>query len=100
MSLSSLVLIQQDMTRYVLPITLSLGNVGNLICIGFFSQRRHRTNSCSFDLLVAALFSIVGSNWGVVPYIYAFYYPDPFGKYVVLCRIRLYIVYVCSMSFR
>jgi hypothetical protein len=100
MSLSSLVLVQQGMARYLLPITLGLGNVGNLILIGFFTQKHNVANSCSLYLLAAALCSIVGSNLAVIPTAYATYYPDPFGKYLVLCRIRLYITYVCAMSLR
>ncbi|CAF1049284.1 unnamed protein product [Adineta steineri] len=100
MSLSSLAVIQQAMTRYVLPITLGLGNVGNIILIVFFSQKNHRMNSCSLYLLVAAFFGIVGGNCGVIPYVVALYFPDPFNKFLVLCRLRLYIIYISAMSFR
>ncbi|UJR17837.1 hypothetical protein I4U23_004736 [Adineta vaga] len=88
------------MTRYVLPISLGFGNIGNFILIGYFSQKHNRTNPCSLYLLAAAVFSIVGSNWGVIPTVYAIFYSDPLSKSIVLCRIRLYIIYISAMSYR
>jgi hypothetical protein len=100
MSLSSLVLVQQAMARYVLPITFGLGNVGNFMLIAFFTQKHNRVNPCSLYLLAAALCSIVGCNLAVILTAYVTYYPDLFGRYLVLCRIKLYITYVCAMYFR
>ncbi|UJR20413.1 hypothetical protein I4U23_023544 [Adineta vaga] len=97
---SSLVLIQKSMTRYVLPITLGLGNVGNLILLYMFIQLKYRNSSCSLYFLAASVFSIVGSNWAVVPLIYSADHADPLANSLILCRARGYIIHACAMSFR
>ncbi|CAF1422164.1 unnamed protein product [Adineta ricciae] len=68
------------MLRYIVPIILVLGNIAYLF--------------------TAALFSIIGSYCALIPFIYAAYYPDPFGRFLILCRLRLYIGYICAMTFR
>jgi hypothetical protein len=100
MSTSSLILIQLAVTRYVLPITLGVANLGNLTLMAVFLQKHHRKNPCSRYLLAAAVFGIVGSNWAVAPLIYAADHPDPFSNSLVLCRTRGYIIHSCAMTLR
>jgi len=88
------------MTQNVLSVVLTLGVIGNLILIAVFSQHNHLRISCSYYLLSAAVLSIVGSNWAVVPLIWSAYHLDPLVNSLALCRIRGYIIHICAMSFR
>jgi hypothetical protein len=97
---SSLVYIENIISKNVFPVILTLGIVGNILLILVFSQHKQRLTPCAYYLLSGAVFSIVGSNWAVVPLIWAAYYSDPFAKSLPLCRIRVYIIHVCAMSFR
>lgn len=97
---SSLVYVQQIMSQDILVIVLALGIIGNILLILVFSQRYQRISSCSYYILTAAILSIVGSTWAVIPLICAAYSSDPLAKSIYLCRIRGYIIHICAMSFR
>ncbi|CAF3972690.1 unnamed protein product [Rotaria sordida] len=97
---TTLILVQQNITRYILPTMLALGNLGNFITIGMFSQKKYQTNSCSIYLLAVSLFSFIGVNWAIVPLVYALDHPDPVSSSLILCRIRGYIIHTCSMGDR
>ena len=99
--MSSLSSIQQGILRYVFPISLTFGIIGNLFIIIIFTQKHHRKNPCSLYLLVAALFSINGISWGIGSNMYASYYPpDPFTQSLFLCRFRGYLLQSSSLLYK
>ena len=98
---ASLASVQQGIIRYGFPISLTLGNFGNLLCIAIFSQKHLRQRSCSLYLLAAAVFSVFGINWGIGSNMYALYKPpDPFVQSILLCRIRGYILQSSSLLYK
>jgi hypothetical protein len=96
-TVSTLIFIQQSMTRYVLSTILVLGSVGNLIAIGIFSQKKHRKNSCSIYLSAVSIFGLISTNWAIAPLVYTLDHFDMVNSSLVLCRIRGYIIHVNSM---
>ncbi|CAF1146129.1 unnamed protein product [Adineta steineri] len=99
-TVSTLVLVQTNITRYVLPTILALGNLGNLLTIAIYSQKNHRINSCSIYLIAMSCFCLMGANWAIVPSVYALNHFDLVSNSLILCRIRGYIIHTCSMCFR
>jgi hypothetical protein len=99
-TVTTLLLVQQYMTRYVLSAILILGNLGNLIAILVFSQKKHRKTSFSIYLVAMSVFSCIASNWAIAPLVYALDHYDMVDSLLILCRIRGYIVHVNSMCFR
>jgi hypothetical protein len=93
--------IQQAITRYLFPVVVVVGNIGNLLIIAVFTQRSRRTNACSLYLLFNAVANLVNVNWALIPIIYALEHPpDPVGQSLILCRMRGYILHVTSNYFR
>src|ERR1700722_18189648 len=97
---TTLIFVQQYLTRYVLSTILVLGTLGNLIAIGVFSQKKHRKNSCSIYLVAASVFGLIAANWSIAPLVYAFDHFDVVDSSLILCRIRGYIIQASSMCFR
>ncbi|CAF0772645.1 unnamed protein product [Adineta ricciae] len=85
--------LRQAIIRYGFPISLTLGNIGNLFIIYIFCQKQYRHNSCSLYLVAAAISSIIGINWGIGTNMYALYQPpDPFTQSLFLCRLRGFLL--------
>jgi hypothetical protein len=99
-TITTLILVQQSITRYVLSTILAMGNLGNLIVIGVFSQKKYRKTSCSIYLLAASIFGLVSANWAIAPLVYALDHFYMVSSSLVLCRIRGYIIHVNGMCFR
>ncbi|CAF1159115.1 unnamed protein product [Adineta ricciae] len=98
---STLSSIQQNLIRYGFPISLVLGNLGNIFSITIFCHKRHRQNPCSLYLMSAAIFSLIGINWGIGSNMYSLYYPpDPFTKSLFLCRLRGYLLQSSSLIYK
>jgi hypothetical protein len=95
-----LILVQQNITRYVLSTILILGNLGNLIAMLVFSQKKHRKNSFSIYLVAMSAFGCIASNWAIAPLVYALDHYDMVDSSLILCRIRGYIIHVSGMCFR
>lgn len=101
MSAPFLSVIQQGMTRYGMSIMVTTANLSNLLSISIFSQRHHRKSSCSIYLIFAAISAIVSINWALIPGIKALNNPpDLFSQYLILCRLRGYILQVSNNLFR
>jgi hypothetical protein len=98
--MSILILAQQYITRYVLSKILALGNVGNLVVIMVFSQKKHRVNSCSIYLVTVSVFGCIADNWAIAPLVYALDHFDMINSSLILCRIRGYIIHANAMFFR
>jgi hypothetical protein len=98
--IANLILVQQNIIRYILLTILILGNLGNLIAIMVFSQKKHRKNSFSIYLVAASVFGCIASNWAIAPLVYALNHYDMVDSSLILCRIRGYIIHVNSMCFR
>jgi hypothetical protein len=99
-TVATLILLQQYLTRYVLSTILVLGNLGNVIAIGIFLQKKHRTNSCSIYLAAISVFGLISANWAIAPLVYALDHFNMVNSSLVLCRIRGYIIQFNSMCFR
>jgi hypothetical protein len=99
-TIATLIFAQQVITRYVLPTILALGNFGNLFMIAIYSQKKHRTNSCSIYLVAMSCFCLMGANWAIAPTVYALDHFNMVNNSLILCRIRGYIIHTCSMCFR
>ncbi|CAF0800178.1 unnamed protein product [Adineta steineri] len=101
MSAPFLAIIQQGMTRYIMPIMITVANLSNILSIIIFSRRHHRKSSCSIYLSFAAASAIVSVNWALIPGIKALNNPpDVFSQFLVLCRLRGYILQVANNLFR
>jgi hypothetical protein len=101
MSAPVLAVIQQGLTRYGMPIMVTVANLSNILSIIIFSQRHHRKSSCSIYLIFAAVCSIVSINWALIPTIKTLNNPpDVFSQSLVLCRLRGYILQVANNLFR
>jgi hypothetical protein len=96
----TLIFTQRAMTRYMLPIIIVFGNIGNIILIGILLQKQRRLNSCSIYLLAASVFGLIITNWTIIPHVYAVDHVDFVGTSLPLCRIRGYIIHSSSMCFR
>ncbi|CAF1253967.1 unnamed protein product [Adineta steineri] len=99
-TIATLILIQTCITRYALSTILALGNLGNLLTIIIYSQKKHRTNPCSIYLIAVSCFCLMGSNWAIAPTVYALDHFDMVSNSLILCRIRGYIIHTSSMCFR
>ncbi|CAF1215347.1 unnamed protein product [Adineta ricciae] len=97
---STLVLIQSAMNRYVLPIILGFGNMGNFGLIMVYVQKKFRTNTCAIYLIASSIFSLIGANWSIIPLVVALDYYDLVNKSLVFCRARGYIIQTCAQCFR
>jgi hypothetical protein len=97
---TTLILVQQNITRYVLSTILILGNLGNLTAILVFSQKKPRKNSFSIYLVTMSVFGCIASNWAIAPLVYVLDHYDMVDSSLILCRIRGYIVHVSGMCFR
>ncbi|CAF1391909.1 unnamed protein product [Adineta steineri] len=99
-TITTLTLVQQYITRYVLSTALILGSLGNFIAIIVFSQKKHRTNSCSIYLVAVSMFGILSANLGIAPLVYALDHFNAINSSLVLCRVRGYTLQVTAMCFR
>jgi predicted permease len=94
MSTSILPIVQIQLTRYVMPIILIIGNIGNIFIVILFS--RHRKNACSLYLICAAVM-----NFGFIGYIipmgvYSLTYGDPGSYSLIFCKLRQYLLHIYS----
>ncbi len=99
-TIATLVFIQEVITRYAFPIIIGLGNLGNLLIIGIYSQKKYRTSSCSIYLIASSCFCLMAANWAIIPLINALDHFDWVSNSVVVCRIRGYTIHTSSMCFR
>ena len=98
---TTLILIQQYMTRYLLSAMLAFGTLGNLLTIVVFSRKKSsHKRSCSIYSIALSSFGLVASWWAIVPVINALDHFDMVNSSLVLCRIRGYTIHVSSMCFR
>ncbi|CAF5026989.1 unnamed protein product, partial [Rotaria sp. Silwood1] len=101
MSAPVLTVIQQEITRYIMPIMVTVATLSNLCSIIIFSKRHHRKSSCSLYLIFAATSTIVSINWAVIPIIKALNSPpDLFSQSLFLCRLKGYILQVANNLYR
>ncbi|CAF1105006.1 unnamed protein product [Adineta steineri] len=99
-TITTLILVQQYITRYVLSTALILGSVGNFITIIIFSQKKHRINSCSIYLVAISIFGLMTANLGIAPLVYGLDHFNALNSSLALCRIRGYTIQVTAMCFR
>lgn len=98
--MSSLEMLQENLTRYGMTTYLILGNFGNLFNIIIFCQRSHRNNSCSLYLLVASIMNIFIINFGVIPTLYSLNHINPETYSIIFCKLRLYLLHTTLMISR
>ena len=93
--------IQNALTRYVLPICLLFGIVGNLLNIIVFCQKHLRKNSCSVYFISTSIFNFLVMLFGVFPVILTSYLSYDYASYSIsYCKFRSYIVHVLLMMSR
>ena len=97
---ATLILVQEYMTRYVLPTILAFGTLGNLLAVASFCQKNSRKSSCSVYLAAISVFGLVDAWWAIPPIVNALDHFDMVNSSLVLCRIRGYILQVCGLCFR
>lgn len=94
-SISSLVYVQQYLTRYVSTTYGTLGVIGLLFNIAIFSQPAYRQNPTSLYILSMSLCSLISLLAYLIPTFYAINYPDLSSSYFLTC----YIIYYLRHSF-
>jgi hypothetical protein len=89
MSSSVLPLLQDQLNRYALPIILILGNVGNAFIVILFNK--HRQNSCSMYLILAAVMNSAFITFNIPISRYAIDFVDPTSLSLPFCKVRFYL---------
>ncbi|CAF0795768.1 unnamed protein product [Adineta ricciae] len=97
---SVLPLIQTAITRYVLPIIVVFGNVGNLCMIAVYMQKKFRTNSFAIYLIASSFCCLLSVNWSIIPLVAALSDYDLVNKSLAFCRIRGYLLQVSAQCIR
>ena len=92
---STMNLIQYRLYRYLLPVLLAFGTVGNLISLVIFLQPHLRRNPCSIYLLAYTVASICWVDFVALTSSLGIGFSVDLGTQSVgACRIRTYAVYV------
>jgi hypothetical protein len=99
-SISSLVYIQQYLTRYGITTYTILGNIGLLFNIAIFIQPQNRRNSSSLYILAASLSALLGLNFSVVSVIYGVDHPDPVITSLIFCLLQFYFRHIFNQMMR
>ena len=93
--------VQSSLTRYVLPVCLIFGIIGNLLNIIVFYQKHLRKNSCSVFFISTSIFNILVMLCGIIPIILSSYLSFDYASYSIpYCKFRSYIVHVLLMMSR
>ncbi|CAF2117258.1 unnamed protein product [Rotaria magnacalcarata] len=100
LSTSTLVVVQQYLTRYGMTTYDILGNIGSIFNLLIFSQSSHRCNPCSLYIFSMSLCSAIGLNSAVIPLIYALDHPNPLSYSIPFCKSQYYFRHVFSQSMR
>ncbi|CAF1019114.1 unnamed protein product [Adineta steineri] len=98
MTVTILPFIQTQITRYGMSALMILGNIGNILIIILFYQRRK--NSCAMYLLCVALLNSASLTCTGVINVYALDYGDPTARSLVFCKLRLYVTHIWNQSSR
>jgi hypothetical protein len=98
MSSSIFSFLQLQVNRYIIPTIIILGDIGNILILILFSQRRK--NSCSMYILLAAVMNSVAITFNVIYTLYIVNYGDPTIYSLILCKLRPYIPQVFSQTAR
>ncbi|CAF3317397.1 unnamed protein product [Rotaria socialis] len=92
MSSSIFSFLQLQVNRYVIPIIITLGNIGNAFIIILFNKRRN--NSCSTYILWAAVMNSASIT------LYSVNHGDPALYSLIFCKFHPYIPQVISQTAR
>ncbi|CAF1230463.1 unnamed protein product [Adineta steineri] len=98
MSATILPFIQTQITRYGMSALIIFGNIGNILIVLLFYQRRK--NSCAMYLLCAAIVYSATVTFNGVINVYTLDYGDPTARSLFLCKFRSYIPHVWNQSGR
>lgn len=97
---TTIIMIQQYITRYLVSTILAVGTLGNLLAIIVFLKTNSRKSSCSIYLTAISIFGLIAAWWAMFPIVNALDHFDMVNYSVVLCRIRGYTIHASSMCFR
>ena len=98
---TTLALVQTALTRYVLPICLAFGFIGNLLNTIVFWQKHLRKNSCSVYFISTSVFNFLVLCFGMIPNLYSSYSSYDLALYsIAYCKFRSYMVHVLLMISR
>ncbi|CAF3833515.1 unnamed protein product [Adineta steineri] len=88
------------LSRYVSSVLYIVGNIGNLLTISLFLQKSWKKNVCVFYFLVFLLSNTIYINSSVIGSIFTIGFNiDLTNSSVVLCKLYVYISYLCSAFF-
>lgn len=98
MATAALLIIQAYIAHYGMATILIFGNIGNLLVILLFRQRRK--TACSIDLLCAALINIIYLTFNIPIIIYTYIHGDPTDRSLLFCKLRFYLSHVFGQMAR
>ena len=98
MSLSIFSFLQLQVNRYIIPIIIILGNVGNILIVILFHRRRK--SSCSMYILWAAVMNSAAITFNIVHTLYTVNHGDPITSSLLFCKLRFYIPQIFSQTAR
>jgi hypothetical protein len=98
--MSSLVFVQQILTRYGMSTYLVFGNLGNVLTICIFSQYEQRRNPCSLYLLFMTICNLICLDVAIIPIIFSLDHQDITSRFLVACQIQFYIRHVSFQMLR
>ena len=87
---STLSIVQEKLTFFVLPSYVILGLLGNAFCIVYFLQKSQRSSSCAFYLLLAAIVNTLAVSFGITTNILNAWKALA-STSLVYCKSRMYI---------
>lgn len=87
---ATLMMIQENLTFYVLPSYLLFGLFGNTICVIYFLQKSQRTSSCALYLLLAAITNTLAVSFGVTTTVLNSWKSFATAS-LVYCKLRMFI---------
>lgn len=87
---STLTMIQEKLTFFVLPTYIVFGLFGNTFCIIYFLQRSQRTSSCALYLLLAAVTNTLAVSFGVTTTVLNTWKSFATAS-LVYCKLRMFI---------
>ncbi|CAF3583158.1 unnamed protein product [Adineta steineri] len=95
--MNTLLVIQQQIIRYVYSLYLIFGITGCCLNIILFSQRQFRTVSCCTSSSVAMIMNLV---FGIGPHMYTLNHADPITTIPAFCKMRIYLIQVVALTYR
>lgn len=99
--ITTLNLIDVNISRYLLVIIFILGNIGSILNVLILTQRVYLQNSCSRYILASSVINLFVINIGVLFRMLAIgFHIDPTTTSLFFCKFRVYIIHVTTLLSR